>query len=322
MIRLVGSNRIRKDIEKPVSSILENYPQKTYKVHEILNCLTRVDDENTLENGLKSIHLDSDTIDLTHSDPNIALSDYVKCWKRPHMKDLAELKNLKQGLAQHEDEIGIEHAIKFACGAIKNLPAEFFLQPPYIYKSLFDCLNIHKFEWNVLSALRYLTKSLQSRIKFRSLTRTCEFNFDDEPDAAKLKCQVSISCYCYQLFMVIITYLKEIEVHSNQDRINVYFEVMSEVVDLVRLSQSTNEIKAILRELSFFARFYREEYQKSTEKFTFRVNYIVILQMIVMLAPCVCDDISNDFVNDHDYDKKEPIWKTELKISLMDFTLR
>lgn len=73
--------------------------------------------------------------------------DYILPWEIPGPADLSSLNLLKSSLRVDADINDVIHAISFLKTAIVDFPAEYFLQPPYIFqvmqtKSLPTCLFV------------------------------------------------------------------------------------------------------------------------------------------------------------------------------------
>lgn len=314
LVNIIGVPQIRRDTQNALRKVYQSSFNHRSSINDFYKYLSTFEADN-LSNALHKT--------LTLKPPDLKLdfpvTDYVKCWSRPHVSDLEEMKTLKMSLLDRSNFANMDHALNFLHGSIKNLPAEFFLQPPYLYKSLFECLLLDSFEKPVLAVLYDLTKSLQARMKIRTLTRTCEV-FVDVDDVEQ--CQLSVPAYCYHLIMTIMRALKEIVDHSSQERLTVYFELMRSVVDVLKGSQGQSENESILREMSFLAKFYREQYQNTKGNYERRVNYLTVLQMIAEVASCRSKD-DGDVVRFGNDDMDElPIWRQELEISLMDFSVR
>lgn len=60
--------------------------------------------------------------------------DYIVPWEIPGPSDLNSLNLLKSSLRLDADIKDILHAISFLKTAIVDFPAEYFLQPPYIFQ--------------------------------------------------------------------------------------------------------------------------------------------------------------------------------------------
>lgn len=312
LVTVIGIPKIRNDMSNALRRVSETHNEFNPRINAFQRFLSQFEPTDNLTRDFQK--------KLTFNDDHHHSSDYIKCWSIPHQTDLEEMKTLRMNLMDHNNEENMEHAINFVRGVVKNLHGEFFLQPPYLYKSLFECLTFENYEKSILSILYDLTNSLRSRIKMRTMTRTCEFVLDEHN--VREVTQLSIPAYCYKLMMTIISCLKEIEDHSNQERLNAYFELMNSIVNLFKECKGRYENRAVLRELTFFAKFYREQYQSSEENFKFRVNYLTVLQMIMILA-------NTDSLSKEDPDVLEvgdttetPIWKKELEISLLDLSLR
>lgn len=318
LVNIIGVHQIRRDTQNVIRKVY----QSNYDVRSAINEFYIFLSSFETDQLSKTLHKT-----LTINTPNCKLdfpaSDYVKRWSRPHVTDFEEMKTLKMSLLDRANAANMDHALNFLHSSIKNLPAEFFLQPPYLFKSLFECLFLENFEKSVLAILYDLTKSLQARMKIRTLTRTCEFLLEEEDVD---ECQLSVPAYCYHLIMTIMSAMKEMDGHSSQERLNVYFELLSSVVNVLKGSQGQCEKQSILREMTFLAMFYREQYQSTRENYRSRVNYLTILQMIAVVASCRStskDDVEVIKCSLVDGEEQEvPIWRKELEISLMDFSFR
>lgn len=261
-----------------------------------------------------------------HEQPKLTLdfpeTDYVNRWSLPPLADMREMQNLKMGLVDQRDVPEMVHALTFLHKSVKNLPAEFFLQPPYLYKNLLDCLLVEAFEKAALNVLLDLTKSLQARMKMRTLTRTCEVFVENDDDLATVRCQLSVPAFCYHLIKQVMRALTDLEDHSCQVRLNAFFELMSSVVNVLKSCKGSSENSTILREMAFVTKFYRKNFQSTKDDFRCRVNYFAVLQMIATLAAVRAKKERDVEIIASNEEERNPIWRDELEISLMDFSFR
>lgn len=58
---------------------------------------------------------------------------YTNAWDMPGPSDLNSLISMNTSLDASSDEDNIEHALKFFNVKVNDYPAEYFLQPPFIF---------------------------------------------------------------------------------------------------------------------------------------------------------------------------------------------
>lgn len=58
---------------------------------------------------------------------------YTCEWDVPGAADLNSIKSMKTSLHADNNDDDIEHALKFFGVVVDDFPAEYFLQPPYIF---------------------------------------------------------------------------------------------------------------------------------------------------------------------------------------------
>lgn len=122
------------------------------------------------------------------------LVNFVEIWEKPCASDMNSIKLLKSSLRSDTEEANVQHALQFLNVAINDFPAEYFLQPPYIFfvsyttfailrillivsfffffqslKSLIDKKNHYATE--VLQKFSHLTRAFRKRLTMRNLSK-------------------------------------------------------------------------------------------------------------------------------------------------------
>ncbi|XP_063707816.1 protein rotatin homolog, partial [Culicoides brevitarsis] len=308
LVKIIGIPQIKRDTQNAFRKIYSGNLKLRTPIDEFSRFLKKFEVEDVLP------QIFSEKVSL-NPQPNFKLDfpdeDYVNRWSKPPQKDYHEMESLKMSLVDYQNVLGMEHALTFLHKSVKNLPAEYFLQPPYLYKNLLDCLQIENYEKSSLTVLLDLTKALQARMKVRTLTRTCEIFVDDAIDEAEMRSQLSVKAFCRHLMAAAMRALKEIDDHECQERLNVFFELMSAVVNVMKSCKA--ECSAVLCDMTEFLQYYRAQYQSEKGNFRCRVNYFAMLQMIATLASTKMNE---------DYGDELQVWQKELETSLMDFSFR
>lgn len=312
VVKLLGSNRIRKDINNSCQTYLEN-PTISSKVNEIfilLPTLEAIKKDETILEDFNSLNINGNQVTDQSCHEN---SDYVQYWSMPHLSDLHEMKRLKETLARREDSLNMENALNFMQGAIRSFPAEYFLQPPYLYKNLFDCVRDKDFDREALQLLGELIGSLTGRIKIRSLPAAT--NFEEDCKDIRMHNQISITAFCRDLFALVLDRLTQIDIHNNQEELYQYFKLIFKLVQLIQISPRDHDNCFILEKLTLFAKFLRELSDSNPLRFEFRVNYIIMLQILTAIA---------SITSTEEYEKLVPVvpWLEELQNNLLDYSLR
>lgn len=314
-MELLGSNRIRRDIQMSCQTYIEN-PTISSKVQEIFILLPTIEaiqkEENILDEFTNLNINGNEAGDASVSCSYHDHPDFVQCWTMPHISDIHEMKRLKETLGRREDSLNIENALNFLQTVIRSFPAEYFLQPPYLYKNLFDCIRNKDFDQEAVQILGELLTSLVTRIKIRSLPTVK--SHDDLCTDTRMNNQISVPAFCRDLFILTLERMTQINI-NDQQQLYQYFKLIFKLIEVVQLSHREHDICFILERLTLFGKFLRENSESNPIRYEFRINYIILIQIITRLA---------SFVNTAEYEKVVPTspWTLELQNNLLDFTLR
>ncbi|XP_058458275.1 protein rotatin homolog [Malaya genurostris] len=274
---LIGSNHA-------LSELVDNIVQQVHNVQQIEQIQPNPE---SIAESLASLKVDC--IDLTASpresvgvnqeqikrNPNY----YTKCWEVPLSSDAKTLRELNSSLQPDGDEKDIHHAYSYLVPSINDYPAEFFLQPPYIFHSLVKLLEMRKASiQTTVEIFHRLTMSIQKRLK--SLELTSMYTFQNHSRDGK-HVQISVSAYVHELFLLGIVCLKEISDNPDLQDSNKIFNLFYELIELG--SSRTLEkflFLEIRHELGFLAKHFRQNWEANSKCFSARTKYLVTINIM------------------------------------------
>ncbi|XP_037032137.1 uncharacterized protein LOC119071380 isoform X2 [Bradysia coprophila] len=323
-----------KDVLKKIQIYLSNYGQQSE---------TDMLDDTTLD-VMSNISVPCERGDDLALDTGSAFDclDYIVPWEIPGPADLNSLNLLKSSLRLDADTKDILHAITFLKTAIVDFPAEYFLQPPYIFQCLKSLLTekSNGLCTELLVIFGDMTKALQKRVKIRQLSRTFCLEEERHPQNLK-KTQISVARYFSEVFQITLNYFKDI-IHTNtnsstlQQEFHCCFTVMLELIDLVRLTSGKYLLNDILKDLGYLTKYFRKTCDKSQMDQSNRnlyINTLYLMSKIVILKHeldmnSTSDTHQDKYSSHHSLDSKFSsqsqvnIWRQELETALFDFLLK
>jgi hypothetical protein len=273
--------------------------------------------------------------------------DLVECWEIPEIVDRNNVKTLHKSLSEEENSSeSYDNALSYLKTALMDWPGEFFLQPPYIFKTVLN--NLASAEPPVgtkqIQLLQALTLSLQGSKRARQQAGTYKWqspaNVDETP-----RVQVSLNRYLKDTFFAAIGFIKH---HENIDQETLYesYRLMFELTNLLLLIKTPDltAVHEILVELGYLVKMFRQSWlanaqQQHQQSHFVRTQYLVVLYLIASLfqnARLETDHLqtSKIFPYQPDFDAAafasmatsrhaaDHVWLNELYIAVLDFPLR
>lgn len=239
------------------------------------------------------------------------------------------MKTVKAAL-NGKDVENVVHTLKYMNTAIRDYPAEFFLQPPYLCHALMHLLtsdgNVQQQQPKehgslTLEVLINLTKSIQKQINIRQLTETYSYPEIDESD--EIYNQMTVSFYCYESIKISLEYFKTLINVSDGLEITRVFSLLMEIMALLQCVQSPKEqFNDILEEFSFLVHYYRQRAEGKSSDHSFRANYLIGIQIMAQLSLIVYpkdDPATKRGTEEFTLNKN---WVKELEIALLDVPLK
>lgn len=282
---MLSTERIVKEIFK-IKNLLTSSAHKylTVDIFESIKSLNSIIIENeALQNraSINSAINNVESIDLTSIDEALDECidyDFIKCWDMPSPVELESINSVKIALDPDSDSENLSHALMFVKAGIKDYPAEYFLQPPFLYRSLLKLLQSPNIEnRGILRVLTDLTKSLQRRIIFRQVSKTYTWNKNDDVSSYN---QIKISKFCSENILKVLDLMKEMNSEENLYEMTQCFTLLSELINLTKEHNLQSDmINGILTELGSFAQYFR----KSSIEFANRSQYITSLNLIGLM---------------------------------------
>lgn len=297
---------------------------------EIFELIKTINSQILENESLQNINvIDLETIDLTTIEEALDECtdyDFIKCWDTPSPVELKSINEVKIALDPEAESENLSHALLFVKAGIKDYPAEYFLQPPFLYRSILKLLESPNIEnREILRVLTDLTKSLQRRVIFRQVAKSYTWNKNDDVSQYN---QLKISKFCSENILKILNLMKEMSCEENLYEMTQCFSLISELICLTRENKLQSDvINVILTELGSFAHYFR----KSSIEFANRSQYITSLNLIGELL-----ETSNyfnrkkreigkynpiDFQSDCQESLDDKNWMHELQIALVDYPL-
>ncbi|KAJ6648599.1 Protein rotatin like [Pseudolycoriella hygida] len=117
----------QKDVMRKILLSLSSHEH----VKDLTDTLTNTSLDEKSNFSMSSVQVDDLNIDSANA---LEYLDYVVPWDIPDPSDLNSLNLLKSSLRLDADMKDIMHAVSFLKTAIVDFPAEYFLQPPYIFQ--------------------------------------------------------------------------------------------------------------------------------------------------------------------------------------------
>lgn len=188
---------------------------------------------------------------------------------------MESINNVKISLHPASHSGDLAHALKFVKAGIKDYPPEYFLQPPYLYRSLLKLIESPTVEnIGILRVVTDLTKSLQRRIIYRQFAKTYTWNKVDDISNYN---QIKISKFCSENILKILNLMKEMSCEENLYEMTQCFNLITELIYLTKHDKLQSDvISTILTELGNFAHYFR----KSSDEFSNRSQYITSMNLI------------------------------------------
>lgn len=256
----------------------KNLTDEIFELTKTINSQILENEALQNRNQFNNSTIDFETIDLTAIDE--ALDDcidydFIKCWDMPSPVEMESINNVKISLNPESDSSDLAHALKFFKAGIKDYPAEYFLQPPYLYRSLLKLVESPNVEnRGILRVLTDLTKSLQRRVIYRQVAKTYCWNKNDDVSSYN---QIKISKFCSENILKILNLMKEMSCEENLYEMTQCFNLINELISLTKGNNLQSDvISTILTELGNFAHYFR----KSSVEFSNRSQYITSMNLI------------------------------------------
>lgn len=303
---MLSTERIVKEIFK-IKNLLTSTEHKnlTDEIFELIKTInSQVLEIEALQNRTQfnNSTIDVETIDLTAIEE--ALDDcidydFIKCWDMPSPVEMESINNVKISLNPDSDSNDLAHALKFVKAGIKDYPAEYFLQPPYLYRSLLKLIESSNVEnTEILRVLIDLTKSLQRRVIYRQIAKTYCWNKNDDISSYN---QIKISKFCSENILKILNFMKEMSCEENLYEMTQCFNLITELIYLTKDNNLQSDvIFTILTELGNFAFYFR----KTSVEFSTRSQYITSMNLIGTLLE------TSNFIN------RKKIVDSEIEVQL------
>ncbi|XP_055680206.1 protein rotatin homolog isoform X1 [Lutzomyia longipalpis] len=264
--------------------------------------------EQSQEEGIVPVVIDltEDLPDLMENlhveEVQLTPREYVKCWSCPKAPHLQSLELMRESLLS-ENEQASKHAVECLSNSLKDYPAEWILQPPYLITTLQELLTARR---DIGEIVRKFNEQLIKRISLRECTA---LYMPSEEMSTEVSTQISVSKYCRETFEIVSTMLKGIE---DQATINWCFDIFSQLVHLLTIDAQRLQtvVEFCLRELGILCKIFRKCLGYSKRDFAARKLYIKVLQLILRLR-----DVPGS-------SGEEEIVLEELNIARLDFVLK
>ncbi|XP_052871704.1 protein rotatin homolog [Anopheles cruzii] len=251
--------------------------------------------------SLASLKLD--TIDLTKPshdrvEERITRSEddptfYTVCWEVPTPSVASVLQCFNDSLreATDADDPNLQHALSYLGPYIQDYPAEFFLQPPYIFLSLLRLVHDRKVPVRkAFTMLLQLVYSLEGRIREKKLT-VMHMPTDNGGTTGETgncpadirKVQISVGAFVYELFQLGIELSKELATDLDMGSSNMIFAVLYRLTELLDEDDHfpVQRYVELRREMGYLIKHYRQEWESNTASVSARLRYLISLQVML-----------------------------------------
>lgn len=261
-------------------------------------------------------------------------TDMIKCWEIPGTMDLNQISSVKQNLLRPETagDRSLRETLSILPGMIQDMPGEYFLQPPYLYRNLFHLLEA---DHELTKTIQLLNKNLLGRIKFRQLAATYRVKDERELHYAN---QISIAKYVKDCFKCVLEQFKGV-LDGNSSTVNQCLSIFSQLVELAIQDPygKANTYDGLMQELSDLCRYFRNAMGMHGNKdFISRKYYLEILNDLVKLirrrsTTINCTYNPGDFeaTREGDADPCGPVidvdlssWTSEVQVALLDVSIK
>lgn len=257
-------------------------------------------------------------------------TDMVKCWDIPGTTDLNHITSMKQNLLRPEaGDRSLRVTLDALPAMIEDMPGEFFLQPPYLYRNLFQLLDVQP---QLTKTIQLLNRNLLGRIKFRQLAAT--YRRKDEPRDNELCNQIAIAKYVKECFQCVLRELKA-NLNKNTSTVNRCLAISTQLVDLAIQDPygKTATYDDVMQELSALCRYFRNTMGGNENKdFVSRKYYLEILNDLVRLmrrrnSTINCSynpgEYQEEGINEGPISRKESSsWTNEIQVALLDVSIK